>query len=260
LALSINATSWWGCHDTGSGGNASDDVGAATLTNTRVDSTAGVIGQAAYFAPNGLGSLSRSDLVVSAAPLSFCCWAMLSAIADHGLLGQFATLGTTELERQLLFAADDGTLGFGAATGGTYAAGVPIHLVGTNDGATSKLYVNSVLVASAAEVMLFAGTSPTMVIGRRRQQGQLDEKWVQLAGIFAGVLTDGGASVGQAAAAGSDVALLYNRGGGLDYPFDIEADREGDIVIASLSVSARVTATLSVAPRVTATLSIENDA
>lgn len=261
MPLSITPAAWWGLHEPNAGDNRADATGnGKTLADgaSAVGSAVGFLGLAASFGNGVARGLDIGEELVSAAPFSLVAFGKPSAGGvDQPLICQgINSPPLVEHNRATLYLKANGTVGFAVdfdggqeISGGAWADGSWVHAAGTFDGTTAKLYVNGVLVATGTPTATFGGTSPDFFVGQFHSPLTTFTGLIELAGVFAGVLS------------ADDVTLLYGGGGGFDYPFATGGLVCGDLTLTArvsgtLTITASVTGTLTITPRVTGTLAV----
>lgn len=207
MALTTNLVSYWKLNE--SSGNATDELGTNTLTNSGVTYTAAKINNGAVF--NNLTTTYLEKTSVAAVTsfsfsfwLKMTSWGAANAIVDKlpGGTG-FRVWGGTNWTGLLLTV--DGT---NWSYVWTPTTGVWYHLVWTYSGGTAYLYKdgNTTPVDTKTGLTLTDG-SQTLGFGNRAAHDQKMDGSLDEVGYWSRAITS------------SEVSQLYNGGNGLTYPF-----------------------------------------
>lgn len=220
--LTDNLLAWWGLHDDALN-NRQDASGNGKLLTLvgAVGSEPGLIGHAASFPGSGINNLEFNGQVITAAPFSLSCFVLAKSVPTNMVpIGQATLLAN----RQGFLVATNGSINFSCGTGsngtlisptGIFTAGLWHHLALTYDGTTLQGYYDGVLIMKGLKTAIL-GT--TVTVGAASFAGSLP--WnglITLAGMWGRALDDGHVPLNKPA--GGEIAALYNRGWGLDYPF-----------------------------------------
>lgn len=202
---------WWRLDEASGIRGDSSGRGKHLTPSAAIGSAAGKIGSAASFVTDGR-TLVISQALFSSGPFSVSAWVFSDEIADsYAIFSQ----GTATANRQVLMITSAPQIRWfvgetypdDSLIGGSWAEDVWMHLVGTYDGATAKIYHNGSEVASEARTADYTGVDRAIIAGDPEGAGAALSGRIDLCGVWSRALS------------AVEVALLYNGGNGRDHPF-----------------------------------------
>jgi hypothetical protein len=222
MALTDNLVSYWKLDE--SSGNAADSVGSNTGTNSNVSYAAGKINNGAVGnASNSLLNFGNSTSITMPGNQDFSVsfwfykdndtadgyiFGNTSAVSPYGNFNFY----TDHTAKKIVFGCYNTSGGYSAVTSGVLSTNTWYHVVGTQSGATTSLYIN----AGTPSTTTFSGTraSTTYSVGAFSRP-------TDTAADFDGSLDEIG--IWSRALSSTEVTALYNSGNGLQYPFTTTA-------------------------------------